>query len=735
MANLRLDQDYGRGEPGKDIEIETAIDPAQSHKIELDNGGVIIEIGPPAPAEPLDESWDANLALELPDAVLSRVGDDLLRAIEEDDQSRREWLENRAKGIELLGLKIEAMRASGGATGSAPLEGMSQFRDTLLLESVIRWAANAFAEMCPTDGPAKVGEETFGATPDIDNLADCLEKDLNKYLTVVDKPWVPDTDAMIVRIAVDGCQFKKVYHDPILRRPVSRAINAEDLIVNNAATSLFDAGRITHRSRMRPSMLKRMQILKVYRNVPLLEPGWTDKNAVDQATEEISGIRKNDSSEPKERDFEIFECYCEYDIPGLEHKTDGEADGLAVPYKVTIDKESRQVLEIRRNWDEEDELCLPKTYFVQFPFIRGFGFYGIGLSHMLGNMTSALTAISREFIDNGMFANFPGGVIRKGAGGSRQNSSVNAVPPGGMIELETDGLPIQQVFMALPYKDLGPVFAQFVAAMQQNGQRLGGTADVQVGEGGQDAPVGTVLAMIEQAIKPMLATHKRLCQAESDELQLLVERFREDPESFWRGNKQPTLQWDKDRFFQAINNNDIAARADPNTASHMQRMMRNAALYQMAKDDPTAFNLKQIRQMCIRGIGFANPDQFLVMQQPATPPDPKAIAAQTSAQADLIDAQARQQKVQFDAQSNAERMKNDAADRQSKEKIAQDQLDRTQIIEAAKMRAQHAGNVVNMASDQVMQARDQAHEANMAHLNAALEPPSPPPGAQGSAGT
>ena len=194
--------------------------------------------------------------------------------------------------------------------------------------------------------------------------------------------------------------------------------------------------------------------------------------------------------------------------------------------------------------------------------------------------------------------------------------------------------------------------------------------------------------MIEQAIKPMLATHKRLCQAESDELQLLVERFREDPESFWRGNKQPTLQWDKDRFFQAINNNDIAARADPNTASHMQRMMRNAALYQMAKDDPTAFNLKQIRQMCIRGIGFANPDQFLVMQQPATPPDPKAIAAQTSAQADLIDAQARQQKVQFDAQSNAERMKNDAADRQSKEKIAQDQLDRTQIIEAAKMRAQ-----------------------------------------------
>lgn len=689
------------------------IDYDKAAKIETDDGGVVVYIGPPRIRNE-DTEFGDNLALVMPENQLNGIADELITLIDNDNQSRREWLDTRARGMELMGLRIEAMR-SNGSDGSAPLEGQSQVRATLLAEAVIRFGANAFAELVPTDGPAKVTEDTSGASPALDDLADALEKDLNHYLTVIDKPWVPDTDQMLLRIGLDGCVFKKVSHDPILRRPTSRACYGDDIIVNNSATSIYDAGRITHRVFMRKSMIRRMQLVHAYRDIDLADPGYIEKLPTEQQAEQISGVRKHESWERDDRDHEILECYCELDIPGFEHETDGAPDGLAVPYKVAIHRESRQVLELRRNWDEDDEMCLPKTYFVMFPFIRGFGFYAIGLSHLLGNMTNGITACYREMVDAGMYANFPGALIAKGS--ARQNNNIFRIPPGGTAEIETGGLPIQQVAMPLPYKSPDAVWTSFVQALNQEGKSLGGTAEIMVGEGRQDAPVGTTLALIEQAIKPLLATHKRLCAAQSDELQLLVERFREDPESFIRASqklkpkKKPNpmmpspMNWDEQLFLQAINENTIVTKADPNTASHLQRMLRNAALYQMAKDEPPAFNTLTIRRMCIRGIGFANPDQFLNPNPQPPPPDPKAQAAMIGAQADMMDAQTKAGQLQLDA-------RNAPFDAQQKQMEAQAKVATSRMAVQKQQLATHTAEI---------QARNEAQKPFEAHRQRSFE--------------
>jgi len=278
--------------------------------------------------------------------------------------------------------------------------------------------------------------------------------------------------------------------------------------------------------------------------------------------------------------------------------------------------------------------------------------------------------------------------------------------------------------MPLPYKPLDAVFVNFTQQLEQNAQRLGGTAEVMVGEGKQDAPVGTTLALIEQAIKPLLATHKRLCAAQSSELQLLVERFREDPESFWRSMKRPPskMTWDEKLFVQAIDQYGIIARADPNTASHLQRMLRNAAVYQMAKDDPNGFNIRKVQQMCLRGLGVSNPDEILNAGGPPMPqPDPKAQAAQLSAQADLIDAHTKAAQVQFDQQHAGLDMQKMQAQNQTKVAVAGMQLEREKIIQEGENIRQQGNSQADLqkaamdrAHKEALALRQQAHEQQQA---------------------
>lgn len=306
-------------------------------QIQLPDGDVVISMGPPA-EKPKDSKFGDNLAEHLPEGTLSTIAEKILLGIESDIQSRASWLDNVSNGISLLGLEVKQPRGATVA-GATPAEGVSTVDHPLLLEAVLRFQANARGELLPSDGPVKVrndGESNALSS----KLADALEKDLNHYLTKTAKEYYPDTDRMLLMLGFSGISFKKGYHDPIKRRPVIQSIDAKDLIVSNAATDIDGAGRVTHRVMMRPSTLKRMQLVGAYRNVPLPQNQLPPiENPVDAKINQIQGIAPPSYAEQEDLDRELYECYCEIEIPGFEHKYDGKATGLPLPYKVTIDRE------------------------------------------------------------------------------------------------------------------------------------------------------------------------------------------------------------------------------------------------------------------------------------------------------------------------------------------------------------------------------------------------------------
>ena len=580
-------------------------------KIEHGDGSVSISLD----GRPLEESqridntdWFRNLVDEIGDGEQSRIAEDLLRGVQDDLDSRKEWIEDRAQGIKLLGLKIEIPGLSGAADG-APVEGMSKVRHPLLLEACLRFQANARSELLPVDGPAKIRNDDNNADLQEDQDANALERDINHYLTSTAKEYYPDTDRMLLMVGFGGTGFKKGYFCPLRNRPVLESIDADDVIVNNAATDLSNAKRITHRVYMRASVVKRLQILGVYKDTDLSTPLAPKYDSAQLEQFAQQGIAAN-ASNPDDRDREIYECYCELDISGFEHKWKGKITGLEIPYRVTIDTSTKQILSIVRNYDEETKkLPEARRSFVKYTFVPGMGFYDIGLLHILGNTTNAITAAWRELLDAGMYANFPGFLMADT--GARQNTNIFRVPPGGGALVKTGGMPINQAIMPLPYKEPSQALMNLVQSMSETGMRIGGTSESQVGEGRADAPVGTTLAMIEQATKVLNSVHKRLHAAQAEEFQILVQLFKENPESFWQANRRPAKQWDEQTFLRAIENVDLVPQADPNTASHSQRIMKIMALKQLVASNPSMYDPIAVDVAALQAIGWSNPQQFL----------------------------------------------------------------------------------------------------------------------------
>jgi hypothetical protein len=689
---------------------------------------------------PEDKGFNANLAKETDESELGRIATDLIDGVERDDLSRKKWLDTRARGIALLGLELEKPRSDTG-NASAPLEGMSTVRHPLLLEATVSFQATARAELLPSSGPVKVRNDTPYHAPkpvpsqtpndpnnptptlppeqSVDDLAQSLEKDLNHYLTVVATEYIPDTDRMLFHVGFGGDGFKKVFNCPLKRRPVSESVDAEDLIVSDATTDLANCGRVTHRIRMRQSTLKRMQILGAYRDVDLAQPAsYTAKNPVDKKKEEIAGITTT-VQRPEDRNYEIYEIYCELDLDEFAPKP-FKGKGLPLPYRVTIEKESRKILDIRRNWQEKDSQCIAKQYFVQFPFIRGLGFYGLGYIHLLGNTTIALTAAWRLQLDNGMFANFPGFLYNKGVG--RQLSNQFRVPPGGGVGLELGAQQdIRAAVMALPYKETGPSFSAFSTHVEEVGRRLASTANIQVGEGKQDAPVGTTLALIEQATKVMDSAHKRLHAAQSCEFGLLKERFKEDPESLWRHNKNATIQ-DKDQFLKALNDYNIVPVADPNNPTSLHRMAKAMAIKELQKLSPDLYDPVKVDLQVGRMADLNLAD--VMRSTPAAPqPDPRMEAIQQKAASSEQQNQIQLQEAQIKAQTAAAEIQDKAAERASRErientKIVQDKikLQNESIIHAHDAAHDLAAKRQDMQLNAASKVQDMQHE-NLSHTN------------------
>ena len=637
--------------------------------IEHDDGSITVSLdgNPLHSAENDDEGeWFANLVDRIDADELNRISGDLFRGIEDDLLSRKDWIETRAQGIKLLGLKIELPGLSGASDG-APVEGMSKVRHPLLLEAVLRFQANSRSELLPTDGPVKIRNDDNNSTLQEDQTANALERDLNHYLTSTATEYYPDTDRMLLMLGFGGTSFKKVYYCPLRNRPVSETVDADDLIVSNDATDLSNARRITHRIMMRPSIVKRMQILGVYRDVDLGTPSMRRLDPLQREERDQQGIA-TESVNPLDRDREIYECYCELDIKGFEHKHKGKVSGLEIPYRVTIDVSSKEILSVVRNYNEDTaDLPMAKSIFVKYTFVPGLGFYDIGLLHILGNTTNAITAAWRELLDAGMYSNFPGFLMADT--GARQNTNIFRVPPGGGALVKTGGMPISQAVMPLPYQPPSQALMALVNDMAMTGMRIGGTSEQQVGEGRAEAPVGTTLAMIEQAAKVMNAVHKRLHAAQAEEFRLLCECFRENPESFWQRNSKPTMPWDQQTFLQALEDYDLTPQADPNTASHGQRVMKIMALKQLQQANPSMYDPIAIDTAALQAIGWSNPSQFMAPPNAQASPPPELLQAQAkmkndemTANARMMEAQARAAETQAKIQSGAFAPKQDSGE-------------------------------------------------------------------------
>ena len=718
VPNLRLVDDEPVAAIQEDLIVEMAEEPSE-RKVTDDKGNVLeieypdgsIEIsldGRPLESnnEEKDRSyWFRNLVEDIDDTTLYSLSNEILRGIEDDIDSRKEWSEDRAAGIKLLGLKVE-LPSLQGATDGAPVEGMSRVRHPLLLEAVLRFQANARSELLPTDGPVKIRNDSNNSTLEDDRLANALERDMNHYLTSVAREYYPDTDRMLFMLGFGGTAFKKVYFCPLRNRPVSETVDADDLIVNNSAISLSDAKRITHRIIMRPSTVKRMQILGVYRDVDLGLPQPIDLDSVKREKNDQQGI-KAENMNPEDRDREIYECYCELDLPGFDHKRKGKVTGLEIPYRVTIDSSSKEILSIVRNYNEDTkDLPEARQVFVKYTFVPGMGFYDIGLLNVLGNTTNAVTAAWRELLDAGMYNNFPGFLYSESA--MRQNTNIFRVPPGGGAPIKTGGMPIRDAIMELPYKPPSAALMQLVENISQTGMRVGGTAEMAVGEGRADAPVGTTLALIDQATKILNSVHKRMHTAQAEEFQLLLECFKENPESFWQRNRKPAYPWDEQTFMKAIEDYDLVPQADPNTASQTQRVMKVMALKQLAQSNPGLYDPIAVDIAALQAIGWNNPEQFMapMSAQGKIPPEMQQAIAEiqiknkdADTRAKLADAkiaeiaskiQSSNQPDQPESMSTADQLKfidldvkaadakidaaNRAADRESRERLALLQL-------------------------------------------------------------
>jgi hypothetical protein len=690
-ANIRLHQpDPDPSDPAQ-ITVEMAPDGADAP--EFDDKGQILRInhgdgsltvsldGKPIDQAAANDSPLAhfdNLVDKIDDDELNSITEDLLRGIEDDLESRREWIESRAMGIKLLGLTIEIPNVQGASDG-APVEGMSKVRHPLLLEAVLRFQANARSELLPTDGPVKIrndstGSDGEGAVTDpaqppmltLDQLSNLLEHEMNHYLTAVATEYYPDTDRMLFMAGFGGDGFKKVYQCPLRNRPVSESVDADDLIVNQSATDLPNAQRITHRVMMKPSTVKRMQILGVYRDVDLGDAILPQPDALQQEEKSQQGLTPDAMLRPENREREIYETCCELNIKGFEHKHKGKESGLQIPYVVTIDKSSRHALSVVRTFREDDQtLPIAKKRFVKYPFVPGMGFYGSGLLHILGNTTNAVTAAWRLMLDNGMFANFPGFLISKG--GSRQNTNIMRVPPGGGTQIETGGQPIGAAVMPLPYNTAQmPPLMSLTQDMAETGRRIGGTAEIQVGEGRADVPVGTTMALIEQAIKVMNAVHKRMHAAQAEEFQMLKELIREDPDAFLaachRGCRVKATRLDRVNLIKALENCDLVPQADPNTSSSGQRIMKVLALKQLQAASPNLYDPIKCDTAALAAIGWPDPEQFFVPPAARAAPPPQLQQMQAEMANDKAAADAKV----TEANARATEAKARAADVQAK---------------------------------------------------------------------
>jgi hypothetical protein len=612
--------------------------------IDSDDGGVVVQLNPQRKAADEDADDPAkfyqNLVEKIDEGTLTVLANELHEAISADDASRAEWLANRAAAMDLLGLKMEDPKNSEGASA---VDGQSVVTNPLLLDGVLRGWANAQAELLPAEGPCKIAD--FSPLPEgqKDILGEALQRDMNYYLTTVATEFGPETSHMLLwGCYFGGSGFKKVYTHPLKKRPYSESVPPERLIVSDASKDFEQCERITHEIPMRQSVMKRYQAKGIYRKIDLAPPT-PQPNQVDENVAQQQGIAVQ-KQRPEDMPYTLWECQCELELEEFFPK-EMRGLGLRLPFLVTMDKDSMVILSIRRDWKPEDEDCNRKKMYVKYPYVPGPGFYGTGLANILGNSTAAMTAAWRIALDNGMFANFPAGLIDKLAG--RQNTSNLRAAPGELIGIETGGRPIKDVVADLPFNDVTQGLMSLIDKITEQSKQVGGAPDVPIGEGVQNIPVGTMLAHIEQATKVMGAAHKGQHRAMDEELSMIADLFRENPEAFWRSNKNAKGYWSQQLLFQALDERTLVPKSDPNVPSHIHRVMKAVALVEL-KASPLGTRLDD--DEVLRRVLAAMREDPTGLILPKTPQGPSAEdkmadAKNKEAEAKILTAQVKAEEV------------------------------------------------------------------------------------------
>ena len=564
------------------------------------------------PEEP-QFGFNANLAEVLPDDILGSIANDLLSSIKGDKQSRSEWEKTYTDGLKYLGMKFDEGR-------SQPFEGSSGVIHPILAESVTQFQAQAYKEMLPAKGPVKT--EIIGArSVETENQAERVQEFMNYYIMNVMEEYDPELDQMLFYLPLAGSAFKKVYFDFVLNRAMSKFIPPEDLIVPYEAADISSAERITHAINMSGNEIKKQQLTGFYANVDIGSDGYADDmSEIEEAIDEIQGISP---SYKENRNRTVYEVHTVLDIEGYEDRdAEGNPTGLKLPYIVTIEESSQKILSIRRNYLENDLLKNKINYFVQYKFMPGLGFYGLGLSHMIGGLSKASTSILRQLIDAGTLANLPAGFKARGM---RIRDEDEPLQPGEFRDIDTTGGSLKENLIPLPVKEPSNVLMQLLGLLIDSGKRFAAIADMNIGDVNQAMPVGTTVALLERGTKVMSAIHKRLHYSQKLEFNLLAKVFGESLPpvyNFQVGSGQNQI---KQQDFD--NRVDIIPVSDPNIFSQSQRVTLAQELLQMVQSNPQVHGPMGIYEAYRRmyaALGVDNVDSLLM-----PPPDmtPKPVEA------------------------------------------------------------------------------------------------------------
>jgi hypothetical protein len=554
-------------------------------------------------AEPYNH--DANLAEVLDEGVLGSLSSDLQNKVREDMESRSDWEEAIAKGLNLLGINYEDR--------TDPFLGASGVTHPLLSEATTQFQSQAYKEMLPSGGPVKT--QILGVpTKQTEDQAQRVKDFMNYQIMEVMEEYDADTDQMLFYLPLTGSTFKKVYFDTTKQRAMSKFVPAEDLVVPYSASDLMTAERVTHVVKMTYNDIRKLQVAGVYRDVELsTTDSGEDEGSIEGTTNELQGLRPNYSDDS----YTLLECHIDLDLEGFEDADmEGNPSGVMLPYIVTIDQNSGTVLSVVRNFREEDPLKRKRQYFVHFKFLPGFGFYGFGLLHTIGGLSRAATSILRQLIDAGTLSNLPAGFKARGVRIRNDDEPLN---PGEFRDIDVPGGDLKNSIIPLPYKEPSGTLAQLLGVVVDSGRRFAQVADAKISDVNSQAPVGTTVALIEQGSKIISSIHKRLHYAQKQEFRMLAEIFANNPVPYpyFVGNIAPeVMQQDFDGRI------DILPVSDPSIFSMAQRLSLAQTQLQMAQQAPQIHNQYEAFRRMYDALDIKNIDSILPPPQPPAPVDP-----------------------------------------------------------------------------------------------------------------